>query len=248
MSEATHTQSADRGKTVRQKQALFWRLFGAFTQLVFLIVVAWLFSVVVEWIGLTFLWPDQGVNHSRHMFLTELTYLNDGFAERVIGFRPVTLAIWLSSSMYYWVFEWTRLVDLVEWSLIPSSGGSDFRIAWANIVQWGNTYFLSAINTTQLFGVRLAVAMLCLPAFLMVGIAALTDGIVERELRRFGAGNESSFVYHNVKSWLRPTVIGALFLYLGMPISVHPNLIFVPALILYGGTIYLTSATFKKYL
>lgn len=249
MSAAAHTQeSADRGKTVSRKSSLFWRILGGCLYLVVLAVMAWLFSVVVEWIGMIFFWPEQGVDHSRQMFLTELTYLNDGFAMNFIGSRPVTMAIWLSANIQYWVFEWTRLVDLVEWSMYPPPNASEWRTDWARLVQWANTYFTSAMNSTQVFGVRLAVAILCLPAFAMVGMASLIDGLVERELRREGGGNESSFIYHNIKPWMRPMIIGSLFLYLSMPVSVHPNLIIVPAIIMYGFTIYLTSSTFKKYL
>jgi len=249
MSSSSHTQeSADRGKTVRQKQSLFWRILGGGSYLVVLAVMAWLFSIVIEWIGMVFFWPEQGVDHSRLMFITELTYLNDGFTHNFMGSRPVAMAIWLSTNIQYWIFEWTRLVDLIEWSLHPPQNASELRVDWANLMQWANKYFTAAMQSTQVFGVRLAVAVLCLPAFVMVGIAALIDGLVERELRREGGGNESSFVYHNVKSWMQPTVIGSLFIYLGMPVSVHPNLVFVPAVIMYGGAVYLTSSTFKKYL
>ena len=249
MSAAAHTQeSADRGKTVRQKKSLFWRILGGGFYLIVLIVMAWLFSVVVEWVGMVFFWPEQGADHSREMLLKELTYLNDGFTQKFMGSRPVAMAIWLSANIQYWIFEWTGLVGLMEWSMHPPPSASALRIDWASIMQWANKYFTAAMQSTQVFGVRLAVAILCIPAFVMVGIAALIDGLVERELRRYGGANESSFVYHNVKSWLRPTLIGSLFIYLGMPVSVHPNLVFIPAVVLYGGAVYLTSATFKKYL
>jgi len=246
--EANTQDNADRGKTVNQKSSLFWRILGGCFYLMVLVVMAWLFSIVIEWIGMVFFWPEQGIDHSREMFLTELTYLNDGFTQNFMGSRPVNMAIWMSATIQYWIFEWTRLVDLVEWSMHPPPNASELRIDWAIFTQWANKYFTAAMQSTQVFGVRLAVAILCLPAFVMVGTAALIDGLVERELRREGGGNESSFVYHNVKPLMRPTIIGSLFLYLGMPVSVHPNLIFVPAVIMYGSAIYLTSSTFKKYL
>ncbi|MCF6256150.1 MAG: TIGR03747 family integrating conjugative element membrane protein [Gammaproteobacteria bacterium] len=246
---STHQEeNADRGKTVQKKQALFWRVLGGCFYLIGLTLMAWLFSIVVEWVGMIFFWAEEGAGHSRQMFLTELTYLNDGFKNNFMGYKPVEMAMWLSTSITFWIFEWTRFVDLLEWSMYPSPGASEPRLDLAHVAQWAGQYFTAAMNSTQVFGVRLAVAILCLPAFIMVGFAALIDGLVERELRRFGGGNESSFVYHNVKSWMRPTVIGSLFIYLSMPVSVHPNLIFVPAIIMYGGAIYLTSATFKKYL
>ena len=246
---AENTQSNnDRGQTVQRKRSLSLKLLGSVTDLFVLLILAWLFSIVVEWIGMMFFWTELGDEHSYQMLMTELGYLNASFSHEFMGSKPVALAIWLSSSIHYWLFEWSRVIDLVEWLTMPPTDASAAHITAASILETVNKYFQSAMNSTQLFGVRLAVAILCTPAFIMIGMAALVDGLVERELRRYGGGNESSFVYHNVKSWMRPVVVGAWFLYLGMPVSVHPNLIFIPAAIMYGGAIYLTTSTFKKYL
>lgn len=250
MSAASKTEntSSDRGRTVRHKRSLTLRLMGAITDFIVLLILALLFSIVVEWIGMTLIWSDMGANHSHSMFINELGYLNDSFTHKVMGSRPVTFAIWLSTSIHFWLFEWTRITDAVQWLLSTPTDSSTVRVILSRAMLTINEYYVAATNSTQLFGVRMAVALLSTPAFILFGMAALVDGLVERELRRYGGGNESSFVYHNVKSWMRPAIVGAWFIYLGLPISVHPNLIFVPAALMYGGAIYLTTASFKKYL
>lgn len=40
----------------------------------------------------------------------------------------------------------------------------------------------------------------------------------------------------------------AWIIYLAIPISIHPNLILIPAAILFGIMIALTASNFKKYL
>ena len=53
-----------------------------------------------------------------------------------------------------------------------------------------------AMQVTQLFSVRLAILTLAMPVFLLFSLVALVDGLVQRDLRRWGGGRESSFVYH----------------------------------------------------
>ena len=118
------------------------------------------------------------------------------------------------------------------------------RSAYTHIAE----YLQAAVNITQVFIVRLVVIILTLPIFLIVGIAASIDGLVQRELRKYGGGNESSFVYHNIKPWILPSIFWGWIIYLGFPVSVHPNFVFVPSAILYGMTIAITAATFKKQL
>ena len=55
------------------------------------------------------------------------------------------------------------------------------------------------MQVTQVFSVRLAILMLATPVFLLFSLVALVDGLVRRDLRRWGGGRESSFVYHYAK-------------------------------------------------
>jgi integrating conjugative element membrane protein (TIGR03747 family) len=45
-------------------------------------------------------------------------------------------------------------------------------------------------------------------------LVALVDGLVQRDLRRWGGGRESSFVYHYAKTAAMPLIIMAWVLYL----------------------------------
>lgn len=241
-------QQVDRGDTVRRKRSFTANRIASLFAFAMLLIIAWIFSVVVEWIGMVFLWPEQGAMHSAQMLVTELGYLNQDFNHQVWGLTPADIAIWLSSGLYYWMFEWTYIVDVIAWAMAPPHDPGMIRLTIATIAQTLDQYLQSMINTTQVFGVRLAVAFLATPVFIMLGVASMMDGLVERQLRLYGGDNESAFVYHNVKPWMTPTVIGSWFLYLGLPVSIHPNAIFVPAAIMYGTAIYLTTSKFKKHL
>lgn len=249
MAEVAHeSNNADRGRTVNRHRSLTLNLLGGLLDFLTLLLLAWVFSIIVEWIGMFFFWPEQGASHSARMLVTELGYLNQDFTHGIADSAPGEVATWLSSTLYFWVFEATHFIDAITWAMSPPPDAGVVRDAIASVVQASSEYLSALMNTTQVFGVRLAVAVLATPIFILIGVAALVDGLVERDLRRYGGGNESSFVYHNVKPWMRPAVIGAWFIYLGLPVSVHPNLIFVPAALMYGMAVYLTAAYFKKYL
>ena len=48
------------------------------------------------------------------------------------------------------------------------------------------------------------------PVFVLFTLVALVDGLVRRDLRRWGGGRESSFVYHYAKQSV-PAVCSAPF-------------------------------------
>ncbi|MNP63404.1 hypothetical protein D3C76_1587970 [compost metagenome] len=109
-------------------------------------------------------------------------------------------------------------------------------------------YLLAALFTVFTFVVRLAVLTLATPLFLLAVITGAVDGLMRRDLRKFGAGRESSFVYHRAKRTLLPLIVSPWVIYLSLPCSLNPNWVLLPCATLLGCMVALTSATFKKYL
>lgn len=99
-----------------------------------------------------------------------------------------------------------------------------------------------------MFLVRLLVLVLTIPLFLMAAFVGLVDGLVRRDIRRFGAGRESGFVYHRAKASLMPLAVMPWVLYLTLPVSAHPLLLLLPCAILLGAATDLAAGSFKKYL
>ncbi len=48
----------------------------------------------------------------------------------------------------------------------------------------------------------------------------LVDGLVRRDIRRFGAGRESGFIYHRARAGLIPLAVLPWVAYLALPVSV----------------------------
>jgi integrating conjugative element membrane protein (TIGR03747 family) len=154
---------------------------------------------------------------------------------------------------YDWFFVRTGLLQRIDNTAdrarAPSQGGTrDYRYYISQAYVWAERYLIAAAFTTLTFGVRLLVLVLTLPLFLMAAFVGLVDGLVRRDVRKFGAGRESGFVYHRAKAALMPLVVLPWMLYLTLPVSLHPLWILVPGAALLGLAVNLTAGSFKKYL
>ena len=120
-----------------------------------------LLSLLIEYVGIAFFWPEQGAKHSEAVMNTELG--------------------WLSS-------EFTR-------SLL--------------------------LSTPSVTVVRVTILALSVPLFVMVSLVAVVKGLGRRDLRRYGAAYESSFVYHHARKSIKPARYIPCILYLSWPTAVY---------------------------
>ncbi|MBT3202677.1 MAG: TIGR03747 family integrating conjugative element membrane protein [Gammaproteobacteria bacterium] len=244
------TQHSAPSQYVQRKKhvPLTLRILSGFFDLLGFLLLAWLIAVAIEWGGMMVIWPEEGSTHSERMLKQELGYLNDDFATSITGSSPALAAFDAAIFVKFYVFEWTHLIHFYDWLKNAPVDASSIRLSIARVAWTVSDYFQALMNTTLIFAVRVTVATLSMPAFLLIGTAALIDGLVQRELRIYGGGIERAMVYHHVKPWIKPAIMSTWFFYLGIPFSIHPNLIFVPAMIVFGMAIFLTSALFKKHL
>ncbi|WP_416383712.1 TIGR03747 family integrating conjugative element membrane protein [Pseudomonas guariconensis] len=85
-------------------------------------------------------------------------------------------------------------------------------------------YALAVLFTVLIFCVRLVVLALTIPLFALAAFTGLVDGLVRRDLRRFGSGRESSYLYHKARGTIIPLAIFPWTFYLALPISISPML------------------------
>jgi integrating conjugative element membrane protein (TIGR03747 family) len=142
-----------------------------------------------------------------------------------------------------------RMSQTAERARAPSHGQTrNFRYYISQVYVWAESYLIAAAFTTLTFLVRLLVLVLTLPLILTAAFVGLIDGLVRRDVRRFGAGRESGFIYHRAKASLMPLAVLPWVTYLALPISVHPLVILLPSAALLGLAVSLTAGSFKKYL
>lgn len=212
-----------------------------------------LISIIVECAGMHLFWKDQGWRHSQAMLQYELGHLSNNFTRSAIVQEPGRTAHQIVDTGYEWMFVKTGLFErmkrIAERARAPSQTPKhDFRYFVSQVYVWSEDYLIAAAFTTLTFMVRLLVLVLTLPLILMAVFVGLVDGLVRRDVRRFGAGRESGFIYHRAKAALLPLTMLPWVTYLALPISVHPLLILLPGAALLGFAVALTASSFKKYL
>ncbi|MCU7804159.1 MAG: TIGR03747 family integrating conjugative element membrane protein [Candidatus Thiodiazotropha sp. (ex Lucinoma borealis)] len=220
-------ENSERAGAIRQ-------FFGLLISLVGWMLFALLLNVVVELSGMVFGWWDlTGSTHARAMLLQELDWLNSDF-KQVLG-NPLNTAIYASEQFYQGLWVWR---------------GEDYGEQLLGTVGSGNTfdYLRAAFWVMQVFAVRVVVILFSLPIFGAFGVVALTDGLLQRDLRRFGGGRESGYIWHNAMRLLKPAIILPVVIYLGLPISLHPNVVVLPFALLFAFAVWVGAAWFKKYL
>ena len=208
-------------------------------------LLGWMLSIVLEWCGIAFGWWDQpGAGHSARLLRTELSWLDRDFTTPLAAGRLIEWADWGARQLYHW----SGLQGFVRWVVAdPPAPWAGLETLRRVLRYWGE-YVLAAAYITQLVGARLVVVVLTLPAYAMIGVMSLVDGLVQRDLRRFGGGLESGLLYHHLKAMLHPMLSLPIFLYLISPWSLHPTTIFVPFVLGFGYFVQRTVARFKKYL
>ncbi|HMM50193.1 MAG TPA: TIGR03747 family integrating conjugative element membrane protein [Burkholderiaceae bacterium] len=212
-----------------------------------------LLCIVIECVGMHFFWPDDGWRHAQGMLNDELVHISDYFTRSVVVQEPGRSARMLIEGAYDWLFVKSGLLDWMRDATAQSRAGAsrqahDFRYYLGQVYVHLESYLIASAYTVLVFLVRLLVLTLTLPLFLMAAFVGLVDGLVRRDVRRFGAGRESGFVYHRARAALMPLAVLPWVTYLALPVSVHPLLILLPSAALLGIAVDVAATTFKKYL
>lgn len=198
-------------------------------------ILAVTLSIVTEWVGIAAgFW---GVDHSTEVLEKEVAYLSGFNRNFLLGVYPADLAVHFLEYTHTF-YDWIGL----------SSLSSTLANSTSSVVQAIAIGLQSAINITFIFATRLAISATSITGFILVALLGFMDGLTEREIRKDCGGIESAMVYHYSKRLIFPAIIFSFGLYLTLPISIHPLLIFIPAMGLVGYTIFIASSTFKKFL
>lgn len=211
-----------------------------------------LFCILIEWIGMHLFWPEQGWRHAQGMLSYELDQLSSYFTRSIVTQDPGHTAHRMVESGYEWLFIKSGLLD---WIKSASAEVHRKDNATKNVQYYLGlayvhleSYLIAAAYTLLVFLVRLLVLCLMLPLFAAAAFVGLVDGLVRRDIRRFGAGRESGFIYHRARAILIPLLVLPWLIYLALPISISPVFILLPGAALVGVAVDIAAGSFKKYL
>lgn len=197
------------------------------------------FSLIVEWLGIAFFWPEQGAEHSRLMMNEELGWFADNVTHSLLMTDPVGKLDVILHQTWQWIFIDTGFIPWLEqWRNKPGNH-------W---IHWVDTYIQATVYITLTFVLRVFILLLTAPLFVLTALVGIIDGLVRRDIRRYGCGYESGFIYHHAKRTVLPIFFLTWIIYLSLPFSMNPSLILLPAASIFGCVITLSVGTFKKYL
>lgn len=195
-------------------------------------ILALLFSVIIEWLGMLFgWWSLPGSEHAKSILVTEYGWLNSEYQGAIV--QPISIA----NIMMSWFDTEVVRSDLFT-SIALAMGENTSAIE----------YLYAAVYVVQTLLLRLTVILMSFPALMLFAVFALIDGFSERDVRTWSVGGETSFVYHHAKSYIAPLMIFPLVLYMSIPASIHPFFfmllfVFPPCLM-----IWILAKYFKKNL
>lgn len=171
-----------------------------------LLFASLLFSILLEFMGMLWFWPEQGWHHSHTMWLTELGWLSNHFRSPLLVHEPAQATAKILEHLNDWVVVrsgWAQSDTHLK--LLSREASLQGQLAQAYVA--GQDYLLAALFTVFTFVVRLTVLSLAMPLFLLAVLTGMVDGLMRRDLRKFGADRESSFIYHRAKRTLLPLTI-----------------------------------------
>ncbi|CAJ3543964.1 integrating conjugative element membrane protein, PFL_4697 family [Burkholderia pseudomallei] len=238
-------QQAQQQGLIAQILTLPFRFLGALIGSLFL-------AMLIEWAGMLILWPDQGWHHAQLMLRHETDQLAAEFFDSLVVHEPAhTAQVWLDTA-YRLVFVKTGLLawirDADAQTHANSMRGTDLRHYLGLVAVHLEDYLLAALYTCLTFLVRLLVLIMVLPLFVVAAFTGFVDGLVRRDIRRFGAGRESGFLHHRAKATVMPLAVLPWIAYLALPISTDPLLVLLPCAALLGLSVDVTVGSFKKHL
>ncbi len=230
-----HTDGKQQPKKVSPLARVFGGIFGVLSWLLLSLLV----SVVVEWVGMFTFWPEESVNHSRDMFRTELTYVNETLVNNLFVDAPRdTLAELFETvdARSDTVGSGARWLDEKLDSFLISNS--------PNLLQ---SLVLSATFIFKTFLLRLLILSFGSPIFVLAAWAAVVDGLVERELRKAGNARESNLIFDFAVDYSYWIVVLMAICYLSSPVASNPLYFFIPGAVLFFLLVHTTCASYKKY-
>jgi len=230
----------------RKEPGLVGQLFSALVQLLVWLFISLVVSIFIEWVGMVWVWPEQGSEHAKRVLATDQAYLNRQAYDQSLVFKND--AIELSRQAVDWVAKQSCLRKIL--ATVPAAPDGTF----ANIQNWANDLYLryndylqASVFATQTFVVRLTLIFFSLPIFAIAALVGGVDGLVERDLRRWGGGRESSNVFNLARRSVVPSFVAACVVYISLPFSTNPVIVMLPFAFSLGLAVRIAFERLKKY-
>ena len=230
----------------RKEPGLIGQLFSALVQLVVWLVISLMLSIIIELIGMIWFWPEQGADHAKTVLAADNAYLNQQLYDQSLKIKNDVIATtheavnWIARQSWFK----TLLNNVPD---VPDSRFSSLQQWVHDFYQQYRDYLQASTYVTQTFVIRLALILFSLPLFAIAAVVGGVDGLVERDLRRWGGGRESSNVFNLARRSIVPAFVAACVVYISLPFSINPVIVILPFAGLLGMAVRIAFERLKKY-
>lgn len=108
--------------------------------------------------------------------------------------------------------------------------------------------FIALAYTLVSFMQRLVWLASMLPLLCLCAVIGLTEGLVQRDLRRFGSGLESVFLHRYIIRSGSSVATTLWVVYLAQPLFLPTMLVLLPINLWFGITVWMVAGSFKRWL
>lgn len=232
----------------QSKKGLFGSTVEMFFKMFGLLIFSLFVSIIIEWVGMYFYYPDAGYRHAEMLMQKEMSYLQGSASGNGQNNQFINSATQKVSLIIDTIFIKSGALESIEKLKEKNSSDGKIVTTFKAVAALGYDFIMASVFIICMFLVRLTILILSLPIFVLFGLVGMSDGLMQRDLRRWCGGRESGYIYHWAKKFSFPTLMLVWFIYLSIPNSVHPNYIILPGAILFGMVLMVMSSKFKKYL
>lgn len=181
----------------------------------------------------------------------------------VIGALVLRIVLELAGLYFWWPQEGCRHIFQVmrqeQTELVIALQPHPLKNEMVMLLENGTTHGLLANRFLQKpftvlaytlvsFMLRLTWLVAMLPLLCLCVVIGLAEGLVQRDLRRFGSGLESVFLHRYVIRSGSSIATTLWVFYLAQPLFVPAMLVLLPATLWLGITVWMAAGSFKRWL
>ncbi|MEL4013996.1 DUF4400 domain-containing protein [Dryocola clanedunensis] len=195
-----------------------------------LVLGALILRIVLELAGLYFWWPQEGAEHVCRVMIQEQAALAQDLQPHPLGAGALALL----------QYGQTGLLNFHEW------GYSLLRHIFPEVMLATLTHAMAYALIS--FMARLLRLIVTLPLFLLCATTGIAEGVMQRDLRIFGTGNESVFVHCCARKLGASVTTNLWLIYLAQPVFPSSNTLLFAAALWTGIVLRVTASSFKRWL
>lgn len=176
--------------------------------------------------------------------LTDYTFADNKLSQIVESQRAAIKPVYHGSLLSFFPIEQNIQVSFNH----PILNKLEVNKLASDLILKAKCFIHLVLLTSQYILIKLMIIAASMPLFGLAVTAGFIDGLNQRAIRTACLGRESSYVFHRLNYYLKQGLIIVLLLWLALPVSITPALVFIPVSLTLALMVAMTTSRFKKYI